>query len=294
MLAVGVLWGAGGWYYAGQIESGAFAVPRQQASRLVPPAPAPGARTAQEVAYASELGPEPAWSYPGTSSTWAIEVHGKGAERDDVRRTVRPLTAAGLPVLAIAYRNDPGSPRSGGYAYGRTEQRDLRAAVAYAQQHGARAVVLVGASMGGAIVVAAALGGLPLPVAGMVLDAPALDLEACVELGAQQRKLPLGLSLPGALTDTAEEIASLRYGVDWADYDYLRRDRELRAPVLLFHGTADETVPVSTSDRLARDRPDLVTYVRVPGAGHVRSWDVEPQRYEADVAAFVRKVAPSD
>jgi pimeloyl-ACP methyl ester carboxylesterase len=145
--------------------------------------------------------------------------------------------------------------------------------------------------MGGAIVVAAALSGLPLPVRGMVLDAPALDLKACVELGAKQRELPLGLSLPPLLTDTAEELAEVRYGVDWASYDYLRRARELRAPILLFQGTADRTVPVATSDELARLRPDLVTYVRVPGAGHVQAWDVARQRYEGAVAAFVRRVA---
>lgn len=232
----------------------------------------------------------PAWLYPGRRSTWAVMVHGKGSERDEVRRTIRPLTAAGLPVLAIAYRNDPGAPRDGEYAYGRTEQRDLRAAVAYAKQHGATAVVLVGSSMGGAIVVAATLSGLPLPVRGMVLDAPALDLEACVELGAEQRTLPLGLSLPPLLTDTAEELTSVRYGVDWDSFDYLRRAGELKAPILLFQGTADRTVPFSTSDELARRRPDLVTYVRVPGAGHVQAWDVERQRYEGAVAAFVRRV----
>ena len=291
LLTAGVLWGGGGWYYAGQIDSGAFAVPRTQATHLVPPPPAPGAQPGREVTYASELGPMPAWLYSGRSSTWAVMVHGKGSERDEVRRTVRPLTAAGLPVLAIAYRNDPGAPHDGEYAYGRTEQRDVRAAVAYAAQHGARAVVLVGSSMGGAIVVAAALSGLPLPVRGMILDAPALDLEACVALGAEQRKLPLGLSLPPLLTDTAEELASVRYGVHWSSFDYLDRARELTAPILLFHGTADRTVPVATSDQLARRRSDLVTYVRVPGAGHVQAWDVERQRYERAVVAFIPRVA---
>lgn len=290
MLALAVLWGGASWYYSGEIASGALDVPPATAPTAVAPRPAPGAQPAREVAYSSELGPMPAWLYPGTRTTWAVVVHGKGAERDDVRSTVRPLTAAGLPVLAIAYRNDPGAPGDGTYAYGRTEQRDLRAAVEYARAQGARDVLLVGSSMGGAIATAGTLAGLPLPVRGLVLDAPALDLEACVELGAAQRRLPLGLALPGALTDTAEALAAMRYDVDWDAVDYLRRADDLRAPVLLFHGDADRTVPVATSDGLARRRPDLVTYVRVPGAGHVQAWDTDPQAYEAAVARFVARL----
>ena len=63
------------------------------------------------------------------------------------------------------------------------------------------------------------------------------------------------------------------------------------APILLFHGTADATVPVATSDALAAARPDLVkTYERVPGAGHVRSWNLAPVRYEQDVRAFLARL----
>src|SRR4051794_10207369 len=48
-------WVAGGWYYSGEIEAGAFDVPRGVAAATVPPAPAPGARPAREVTYPSDL-----------------------------------------------------------------------------------------------------------------------------------------------------------------------------------------------------------------------------------------------
>ena len=51
-------------------------------------------------------------------------------------------------------------------------------------------------------------------------------------------------------------------------------------------------MPVATSEALAAARPDLVTYVRVAGAQHVRGWNLAPQRYEEAVRAFLGQVAP--
>jgi pimeloyl-ACP methyl ester carboxylesterase len=294
LAALLVCWIGGAWYYSGEIAEGALDVAQTPERPSAPPAPAPGAAPPVDVTYRSELGDAPAWLYPGEDDTWAIVVHGKGATRDDVRRVVRPLTAARLPTLAISYRNDADAPHDGRHGYGASERRDVQAAAAYAQSRGARDLVLVGFSMGGAIVTSATLTGeLPLPVRGLVLDAPALDLEAAVELGAEQRELPLGLSLPSQLTDTAEVLADWRYGIDWDALDYVARAGELRAPILLFHGTADETVPVATSDALARDRPDLVTYHRIAGVGHVDAWDDDPAAYEAAVSDFLTTVAPA-
>jgi len=46
-------------------------------------------------------------------------------------------------------------------------------------------------------------------------------------------------------------------------------------------------VPVETSDALAQARPDLVTYHRVPEATHARSWNIDPEKYEAAVRKFL-------
>lgn len=51
-------------------------------------------------------------------------------------------------------------------------------------------------------------------------------------------------------------------------------------------------MPVETSDALASARPDIVTYVRVAGASHVRAWNVDPEAYESAVGDFLMVVAP--
>jgi fermentation-respiration switch protein FrsA (DUF1100 family) len=63
-----------------------------------------------------------------------------------------------------------------------------------------------------------------------------------------------------------------------------------RMPILLFHSTDDHRVPISSSAAFARALPELVTYHRVAGAGHVESWNVGPARYERRARTFLARV----
>ncbi len=243
----------------------------------------------EEVAVDCPGGTCPAWFVPGDSTTWMLFVHGKGASRTEGLRALGPAVDAGLPSLLITYRNDPEAPAdpSGRYGYGATEWRDLEAAVRYAVDAGAERVVLYGASMGGAVVAGFLERSAEAEVvSGVVLDAPMLDLAATVEHGAAQRDLPVVGGVPDVLTGTAQWIAGWRYDLDWAAVDHLPADW-LEVPALVFHGTDDDLVPISTTDALAADRPDLVTAVRVPGAGHVRAWNADPAGYERQVADLI-------
>ena len=85
-------------------------------------------------------------------------------------------------------------------------------------------------------------------------------------------------------------LARFRYGLDYTALDYVHQASMLRTPILLFHGDADEKVSVTQSDTFALLRPDLITYVRVPGATHVRSWNMDPATYEAQVRDFLAKI----
>ncbi len=221
-------------------------------------------RRAREISYPTDLGDAPAWFVPGRSSTWAVLVHGKGESRVEMLRLMRSTVGAGLPSMAITYRNDVGAPQepSHRYQYGRTEWRDLAKAVDYATEHGADRVVLVGASMGGGII-ASYLQHTPSHprVAGLVLDAPMLDLGETVSYGASQRPLPLFGHVPGALTWTAKRLATLRYGLDWSAVNYAD-DSELA-------GRADAGLPRHRGHHRA-DRAEPAAGRRPPRPGPAR------------------------
>lgn len=245
----------------------------------------------QNVAYEGPLGSYPAWFIDGTSSDWAILVHGNSLRRADMIRSIAPIHRAGLPILVITYRNDANAPQdpSGRLGYGLTEWQDLEAAARFAMAHGAHRLALVGVSMGGGIVMSFLYrSSLATRVTAVILDSPMLDFSSAVDHGASNTSLPMiGLPVPGSLVAVAKWMASWRFGVDWGKLNYLAGDSRLRSPILLFQGTADATVPTSTSSALASDRPDLVTYVVTPGAGHVDSWNLDPARYERYVQTFV-------
>jgi pimeloyl-ACP methyl ester carboxylesterase len=249
-------------------------------------------RSVQDVEIACAGGQCPAWYLSGTGTTWVVMVHGKGATRTEPLRALGAVLRARMPALVISYRNDPGAPRdpSGFYRYGASEWRDLDLAVRYALDHGAQHVVLAGFSMGGGIVASfMEHSALTASVTGLVLDAPMLNFRQTVDFGASQRQLPgVGTPIPRPLTWTAETVAGLRFGIDWKRIDYLG-GRWLRVPTLLFHGTADKTVPITTSDGLTREHPGLVREVRVPGATHVGAWNADPAGYTATLSAFLRE-----
>jgi dienelactone hydrolase len=238
------------------------------------------------------IGQYPAWYFPaGTTSpsTIAVVLHGQNGSRLDGLRVVDGLEKAKLPSLVITYRNDVGAPKdaSGRLQYGQTEWQDLDAAVAWALSKGAKDVVLVGQSMGGAVVAAFLEKSTRSDkVSAVVLDAPMLSLDETVRNGARTA-LPGGNAVPEPLLWVAQRLTSLRYGVDWAATDYLDDTSWLTVPTLVLHGTADPTVPVSVSRTLKELEPDLVDLEEFPDALHVESWNFDPDRYEQVLRAFV-------
>src|SRR5690625_164166 len=251
----------------------------------------------EDVTYDGPLGNYPATYLPGTSGMsrtadraesvarqdrWVIHVHGRGADRAEAWRLVTALHPLGYPQLAISYRNDVDAPqdRRGLYGLGWTESADLAAATQYARDHGAREVVLVGYSMGGGVVGNYLRTDEPRDVVGVIYDSPVVSWTRTLAQHADDR------GLPGFAGSIALGVVRARTGVDVTAMDQIRTADTYRAPILLFHGDADPTVPVSASDAFAAARPDLVTYVRTSG-GHVQSCNVDPAGYAAIAARFL-------
>jgi uncharacterized protein len=163
---------------------------------------------------------------------------------------------------------------------------DLEAAARYALSRGARRLVLIGYSMGGAIVTQfMQKSAFADRVAALVLDSPALNWKDILEFNAERLDLPPFMALP------VEWAIDVRISPDWDSLDALSHLEAFRLPILLFHGEDDEVVPIATSDEFAERLPKRVTYYRVPRAGHTQSWNVDPPLYTRHLRAFLERAA---
>lgn len=252
----------------------------------------------EDVAFTGELGRHPSWFVPGASDagpsgagpsdTWVVVVHGRGNTRAEGLRLATILHDLGHPALLISYRNDFLAPfaedRVG--RFGATEWKDLEAAVTFALGEGADDVILAGFSQGGSLV-ASFLRESPRAdaVRGVFLDSPLLDLPETLVLQGRNAGIPG--PLVGPVLVGTDLISRVRARFDAGALDHLAdAEQWLQVPTLLIHGTADEVVPVSTSDELA-SRVPTVTYERFAGVGHVRAWNVDRDRYADAVERFL-------
>lgn len=231
-----------------------------------------------------ELGALPAWFVPGSRTTWVIAVHGLGATREHPLNVLALLHRYRLPVLDLAYRGDPGAPRSpdGLGHLGDSEWRDLDAAIRHAMRHGAERVILYGWSTGAAMALhAATSSAVRHLVRGLILDSPVLDWEATVRSLAAARGTPaaiLPLAVRAAQGSTGPHGDRLREAADPGG---------LRVPALIFHGPGDTVAPWGPSRALADARPDLVTLHTVPDASHAAMWNADPATYEEALRRFL-------
>lgn len=235
----------------------------------------------ESVLIGSSAGPCPAWLFPAESSTWVIQIHGRGTTRSECLRAVPVWHAMGLPNLVVSYRNDGEAPRSrgGSYSLGASEWRDVDAAISYALRHGANRVLLMGWSMGGAIALQTAVSSAHREaIIGLVLDSPVVDWRSVLRFQAREEGIPdpfptlamsaLGSPLTAGLSGAEAPIA-------FDQLDMVARADELAVPILLMHSDDDGFVPSDASHALAQARPDLVTMPTFTVARHTMIWNYD-------------------
>ncbi|KQR43535.1 alpha/beta hydrolase [Microbacterium sp. Leaf161] len=235
----------------------------------------------QNVLIGSPAGPCPAWLFPGESSTWVVQVHGRGVTRAECLRAVPALHAAGFPNLVVSYRNDGEAPRSrsGSYALGAAEWRDVDAAVSYALRHGAERVILMGWSMGGAVSLQTALNsGNRDRIAGLILESPVIDWRSVLRFQARAAgmRAPLpDLAMSALSVPLTARLSGAENAISFDSLDMVARADELKVPILILHSDDDGFVPADASHALQRARPDLVTMPAFSGARHTKIWNYD-------------------
>ncbi|MBT2486033.1 MULTISPECIES: alpha/beta hydrolase [unclassified Microbacterium] len=248
----------------------------------------------ENVLIRSSAGPCPAWYFPGDSSTWVIQVHGRGTMRAECLRAVPVLHSAGLPNLVVSYRNDGEAPRSrgGAYALGASEWRDVDAAISYALRHGAERVILMGWSMGGAVAFQAALGSANRDsIAGLILESPVVDWRTVLRYQAKAAGMhaPLpDLAMSALSLPLTARLSGAEDAIPFDQLDMVARADELTAPILILHSEDDGFVPADASHALERARPDLVTMPTFSGARHTKLWNYDQTGWSSAITDWLR------
>jgi len=250
----------------------------------------------RDVEIAADVGMLAAWEVPpadGSADRWAILVHGRGARREECLRAVPVLHELGFTSLIPMYRNDIGAPSSsdGRYSLGLSEWRDLEAALLYAVGEGAREIVLFGWSMGGAIVLQTLdRSWLSDRVKAVVLDAPVIDWADVLRHHGALNKIPGPIERLSRLLigrRWARRLVGVHEPIDVALTNWEHRADELNHRTLLIHSLDDDFVPAGPSVSLAAKRPDLVRFEPWREARHTKEWNVDPERWDAVVRAFL-------
>ena len=257
---------------------------------------AAGIERFENVPIPAPLGDNPAWVVPGRrrSSKWMIHVHGWGGRRAEVLRSVLLAERYNFTSIAVSYRNDPEAVPSPDHRYGlgTTEWEDVEAAIAYAAGHGAKHIVLVGWSMGGAIVLqTAARTAYADLLAGVILDSPVVDWRETLVYQAEASGIPeqvRRLAMAMLADRRASRLAHLSAPIDWGCLDWVARSDELTWPTLILHSDDDGFVPSGPSRELAAARPDLVTFVPFHTARHCKLWNYDRDFWERSVVAWLR------
>jgi alpha-beta hydrolase superfamily lysophospholipase len=242
----------------------------------------------------SSVGPCPAWLFPsGDGEVWVIQIHGRGTTRAECLRAVPGFHAMGITSLVVSYRNDGEAPRSraGTYALGATEWRDVDAAVGFARRRGARRILLMGWSMGGAIALQVSLNSAhSQAIAGLILESPVVDWRVVLEYQARAMKVPpavSGLAIGALQTEWAAPITRTGSAIPFDRLDVVSRAAELRHPILILHSDDDGFVPSDASHDLVVARPDLVEMQVFEIARHTKLWNYDQERWSASIRAWL-------
>jgi alpha-beta hydrolase superfamily lysophospholipase len=252
----------------------------------------------EDVGVETELGAAPAWFVPAEqpSTRWMIGVHGRAVRRQETLRGVPVFREAGYQSLLVSYRNDgdaPGTPDNR-YALGDTEWKDVEAAMRYALDHGAKSIVLMGWSMGGATVLQAVTRSpLAESVTGVVLESPVVDWVTALHYQGVAYRLPRVVRL-GILSLLSSRWSRVFTGqsapIDLKRLDLVARARELTKPILLLHSDDDGFVPSTASRALAVARPDIVTFEEFTTARHTKLWNYDADRWNGAIRRWLDRL----
>jgi alpha-beta hydrolase superfamily lysophospholipase len=244
----------------------------------------------------SVVGPCPAWLFPaGEGELWVIQVHGRGTTRAECLRAVPVFHGLGITTLVVSYRNDGEAPRSraGTYALGATEWRDVDAAIGFARRRGAKRILVMGWSMGGAISLQVSLNSAHRDaIVGLILESPVVSWKVVLDYQARMMGVPTavsGLAVEALRHDWTSAATGAGHAIPFDRLDVVSRAVELRHPILILHSDDDGFVPSDASHDLVVARPDLVELKVFEVARHTKLWNYDQERWSGSIRTWLEQ-----
>jgi len=216
---------------------------------------------------------------PRAEGNAVLLLHGHRGNRDQLLVHAEYLVAAGYGALLIDFRNH-GDSEGDRTSMGYHELKDARAALRYLErQSDVKRIALWGHSMGGAV---ACLLMSEVDAAALFVDATFTDFPALVRDGVAARGLPVS-PVSGILVSLYGYLS----GSDWSAVRPIDALAALEKSALLFHGSADPVIPLAEARRIA-EAHSLVRLSVFDGGGHSDLYQLDPQRYQSEVLAYLR------
>ena len=270
---------------------GALAVDREQFSGYITKAlrqhPLVTVEEREEVSIRSRDGLKLCASYLEAPNARAcmLLMHGfRSWCRFDFSMVLRFYYEHGLSILLVDQRSHGRS--EGKYIdYGILERYDCQqwAWYLHAKLGGRLPIFLDGVSMGASTVMMASELELPASVVGVIGDCGYNSAWEEVAYCMKQR-----YHLPAfPLLHAVDSLCRRRAGYSLKDTTAAKAIANSRLPLMLLHGTADTTVPVTNAAEIAAAAPFLLEKVIVEGAEHGCSYLNEPARCDEALLRFV-------
>lgn len=245
------------------------------------------------------LAPAKLWQAPQAmdNDTWVIGVHGRSAVHEELLRMAVITCNRGFPFLAVSYRNDQvGGPHTDGVSrMGATEWEDLDWAIKYALQHGAKRVILLGASQGASLVAywlahaqanPEQLVSDPESTIGIILDCPLIQGSGALRATLTDSGFPSGFDK--LFTMAASGWMGVRGPRKVVTVNHLPALKACKLPILLFAGLKDTMIRPEAALELSHS-PHVTTLVH-DDAEHIEVYNEDEEMYTEIMAAWLQKL----
>ncbi|RAQ40024.1 phospholipase [Arthrospira sp. O9.13F] len=210
------------------------------------------------------------WWIPGDSDMVIFDLHGNSSNIGGNLGYAKQFHNLGFSVWLIDYRGYGCS--SDRFPCEQQVYEDAELAFNYLvneRQIPPNKIVVFGHSLGGAIAIE--LATKHPEIAGLIIESSFTSILDMVKVKKQYGIFPINWLLH-------------------QKFDSIAKVRELKMPILFTHGTADELVPASMSEKLYQACPEPKQLLMIPDADHNHVKEMGGDRYQETIKKFLESL----